>query len=529
MLRDYQDKAIKMTYSWLERNPGNPCIVLPTGSGKSHVIAELCRDAIRQWADTRILMLSHVKEILEQNAEKMLAVWPEAPLGIYSAGIGQKEINRITFAGIQSIYKHADKVGEIDLLIIDEAHTISHNEQGIYRSFIGALQEINPHVRIIGLTASPYRLGHGLITEKPALFDALIEPTSILDLIGKGYLSRLISKQDPIFKIDVSGVHKRGGEYIEKELQEAVNNDKYNHSAIEQTLARAGNRKSWLFFCSGVAHAERINELLQEKGIKSACVLGSTPKEERESILARFKAGEIQAVTNNNVLTTGFDAPNIDLIVMLRPTMSPGLYLQMAGRGLRIAPDKQNCLVLDFAGVVEMHGPITHIVTPGKGGNGTGEAPTKVCPECQEILHLSAKECSCGYVFPEKEKVLLLRENDIIGKTINEMKVRDWRWRPHTSLAGNNMIRITYYSADYSAQPIHEYLTIFSDGFAGETARKILHEIELKTSADISKLEDGEEIAKIMNKKSPPHAITYVMDGKYPKIKDRAWKQEAVL
>ena len=135
MLRDYQQRAIDQLYDWFQKRKGNPCLVLPTGSGKSHIVAALCKDAIQNWPETRILMLTHVKELIEQNAEKMREHWRGAPMGIYSAGLGRKQLGEpITFAGIQSIRKRASQVGHIDLCIIDECHLVSHKDEGGYRS-----------------------------------------------------------------------------------------------------------------------------------------------------------------------------------------------------------------------------------------------------------------------------------------------------------------------------------------------------------------------------------------------------------
>jgi DNA repair protein RadD len=172
MLRAYQQRAIDQLYDWMKNNEGNPCLVLPTGSGKSHIIAAICKDALQNWPETRILMLTHVKELIEQNAEKLRSLWPGAPMGIYSASIGKRELGEpITFAGIQSVRNKARMIGGVDLIIIDESHFIGHKDEGGYRKLIAELTEINPHLRVIGLTATPYRLGHGLITDKPAIFD----------------------------------------------------------------------------------------------------------------------------------------------------------------------------------------------------------------------------------------------------------------------------------------------------------------------------------------------------------------------
>ena len=148
MLRDYQQRAIDQLYDWFRHNEGNPCLCLPTGSGKSIIIAELCKDAIQSWPGTKILLLTHVKELIEQDLKQILNVWQEAPVGVFSASVGIKELGYpITVAGIQSIRKKAMQVGHIDLVIVDEAHLISHNDEGSYRKFLDELKSINPNVR----------------------------------------------------------------------------------------------------------------------------------------------------------------------------------------------------------------------------------------------------------------------------------------------------------------------------------------------------------------------------------------------
>ena len=524
MLRDYQQRAIDELYKWLSTHAGHPCVVMPTGSGKSHIVAALCKDALQQWPETRILMLTHVKELIEQNAEKMRQHWPDAPLGIYSASIGLKQFDHITFAGIQSIRKKADELGHVDLVIIDECHLVSHKDEGGYRKLLAALSAINPYLRVIGLTATPYRLGHGMITDKPALFDALLEPVSIEELIHKGYLAPLRSKVTSA-KLDVSGVHKRGGEYIDAELQKAVNTDKNNIATVQEVIRLAGDRKAWLFFCAGVDHAEAVRFLLDIYGIPSACITGETPKAERERIIGDFKAGKLRALTNANVLTTGFDYPDIDLIAMLRPTMSASLYVQMAGRGMRPKSHTDHCLVLDFAGVVATHGPITAVVPPSKGGSGTGEAPVKVCDACGELVHLSAKKCpSCDALFPEpKAKKLKLHDDDIMGVSGTVMDVKSWTWRVQIShKTGKEMLVVSFYGG-LSDPIIKEYLTVIHEGMAGAKARRTITEYLL--SCNVTPSNNLHDTAKRLNEARPPVQIEYKIDGKFHRIINRKYDE----
>lgn len=526
-----------MLYAWFnEGNHGNPCLVLPTGSGKSHIIAALCKDALQSWPETRILMLTHVKELIEQNADKMRQHWPNAPMGIYSASIGKRQLGEpITFAGIQSVRDKAELIGHVDLILIDECHLVGHKDEGGYRILIGALATINPVLRVVGLTATPYRLGHGMITDKPAIFDALIEPVSIMELVEGGYLAPLRSKLTET-KLSTEGVHKRGGEYIESELQAAVNTDANNHGVVDEIIQRGSDRKSWLVFCAGVDHAQSVASVLCEKGIIAECVTGGTPKGERERIIAAFKAGKVRALTNANVLTTGFDHPDTDLISMLRPTMSPGLYVQMAGRGMRLKSHAKDCLVLDFAGNVSTHGPITEVRPPTKtGGEGDGEPPVKACEVCGELVNISVKVCpACFTPFPVTEKApLKLHHDDIMGIHGKDLPVKEWEWRVHTSRAsGNDMLRVTYYGAKLSDPKVDEYLPVCNMGYAGEKAISTLASMAMKSGAKMpdrqTAADDYEWLGMVsdsMNSALPPTMIEYKMDGKFHRVMCREWNE----
>lgn len=527
-LRDYQQRSLDMLYDWMRNNQGNPCVVLPTGSGKSVVIGSLAMNAVKQWPSTRILMVTRSQELIAQNAEKLRSLWPGAPMGIYSASLGKKQLGEpITIGGPLSLANVVDKLGHIDLCIIDECHDISHKDEGSYRKIISHLKMVNPYLRVIGYTATPFRLGHGLITDKPAIFDELIEPTSIEELIFKGYLSPLRSKQTG-FVLDTSGVKKRGGDFIESDLQKAVDTEDNNVRMVEEVIARAGNRKSWMFFCSGIEHAEHVRDILVRYGISAAAV-HSKMQGGRKQAIDDFKSGKLRAITNVNALSTGFDHPAIDLLVMARPTMSVGLYLQQAGRGLRIHPEKDDCLVLDFAGVVATHGPVTAVQPPKrKGEPGGGEAPVKGCPECGELIHASVMTCpACGHVFEAKEKEYLLRNDDIMGITGQEMSVSSWLWRKHTSRSsGKDMLAVTYYGA-LSDPPVTEYIPVCHDGYAGQKAMRLLVTMERSSGASIQgTIADDlflEDAAQSMNLGNPPSTIEYKKDGKFFRVLQRNW------
>lgn len=536
MLRDYQQRAIDMLYDWLKQWSGDPCLVLPTGAGKSHIVAALCKDAVKNWPGTRILMLTHVKELIEQNAEKMRLHWPNAPMGIYSASLGAKILGEpITFAGIQSIARRVEEIGHIDMIIIDECHLVSHKDQGQYRRLIAKLRENNPALRVIGLTATPYRLGHGLITEGEALFDGLIEPVKIEELIAKGYLAPLKSKHTDEM-LDTTGVNTRGGEYVENELQSAVNTEAHNTAIVRETFRRAGNRGHWLFFCTGVDHAEAMAKCLREHGVSAACVHGGTPKAERQQTLEQFKAGEILALTNANVLTTGFDCPDIELIVFARPTKSRALYIQMAGRGLRPKSNADHCLVLDFAGLVKTHGPITRTdagTLPGhREGDGEGEAPVKICDECNEICHASVRVCpACEYEFPREEKPTpRLHNQDIMQdeKPLIEMKVARWHWETRLSRStGTPMLVCKYFGENLSDEKVAEFYCVMHEGYAGAKAQQALAKVaDYAGVVNIFDEATMDDAAFAMNCGRPPTIIKYEKNGRFFEIKAKEWSEQ---
>jgi DNA repair protein RadD len=522
-LRDYQTRTVEHLYAWLENNPGNPCVELPTGAGKSVVIAHICRDLLTNYPSMRVLMLTHVRELIDQNARKLLELWPGAPLGIYSAGLGRRELGQpITFAGIQSVRTRAEQLGVIDVVMVDECHLINHAETGGYRQLIAELTVINPNLRVIGFTASPYRLGHGLITDKPAIFDDLISPVTIEELIAKGHLAPLRSKFTG-FQYDLSRVHQRGGEYVEGELQSAVDSYDNNDAIADEIINRAGDRRSWLLFCTGVDHAAHMAEVLMSKGVRAACITGDTPAGMRKTILDGFKAGSIRAVTNANVLTTGFDFPGIDLLAFLRPTKSPSLYVQMAGRGLRVKPHTDHCLALDFAGVVSEHGPITAVRTPKKGEKGEGEAPAKNCPQCGEIILATARECPvCGYVFEVVKEPVKLHQEDIMGRDRSETEpVISWRWKTQNSKNGGTpMLVVDYYTPSLT---ISEYLCVKHGGYAQDKSERLLGAICKRAGVKAPSLDSLNEAADYLTGVTAPTEITYEKDDKFYRVTRREW------
>ena len=405
-LRAYQIAAVESVWQYFKEHSGNPIITLPTGTGKSLVMAGIIRRALYEYPSTKILMLTHVQELIEQNHKTLLKLWPTAPAGIYSAGLKKRQMGfPITFGGIQSIFRKADDLGKIDLVIIDECHRVSPKDETSYMGLIGRLLEINPALKVIGLTATPFRLGSGMLTDGDGIFTDICYDGTSKDsfnwFISQGYLAPLIPKA-PITELAVDGVKVRGGEYVEKDLQKAVDKESITRAAVEEILRLGENRKHWLIFAAGVDHAKHVSEMLQSYKITSTWIDGKLPKEVRKERIDGFKSGKYQALVNNSILTTGFDFPELDLIAILRPTLSSSLWVQMLGRGTRPSSGKEDCLVLDFARNTIRLGPINDPVIPTKKGpGGNGDAPVKICPHCGRIVYASIMVCpECGFEFP---------------------------------------------------------------------------------------------------------------------------------
>ena len=452
-LRYYQREAIDALYRYFEVNDGNPLIVMPTGTGKSRVMAGFLEEIYRTWPDSRVLCLTHVRELIIQNYGALKEAWHDAPAGVYSAGLNRREMDaQILFAGIQSIHRKAYEVQQCDLVLIDEAHLIGRKDGGMYKRFLTDMMAINPAMKVIGLTATPYRLDSGMLHEgADRIFTDIAYDLPMLRIMEEGYLCWVVPKAtETIF--DISGVGTRGGEFIAAELEAAVNTAAINESAVDEIIAAGRDRGSWLIFCSGVAHAHDVADQLIERGVEAACVTGDTPTPERDRILRQFKEGTIQAVTNMGVLTVGFDAPGIDLIAMMRPTKSIGLYVQMIGRGARIATGKDDCVVLDFAGNTQRHGTVDdahkRVKKPGM-KDGLSEAPVKVCPVCQTIAGISARECRvCGHVFEAPENNLSKQSNTqaLLTSQIKPewLPVLDVRYSRHEKPGSRPSLCVTY-------------------------------------------------------------------------------------
>lgn len=539
-LRYYQEEAVTAIWDYFrDGGTGNPVVAMPTGTGKSIVIAGFVQQVYQMYPNQRLMMLTHVKELIEQNFDKLMTIWPAAPAGIYSAGIKRKDTHAaITFAGIQSVAKKAALFKHIDLLIIDECHLVSPKGTTTYQKFINELKKVNPAIKVIGLTATPYRLGLGKLTDGGIFTDVCYDLTKMARfnrLISEGYLAPLVPKQTAA-TIDVDGVKVRGGEFVEKDLQAAVDQEAITYEAVKEIIEKGSDRAHWLIFATGVEHSEHIVAMLDSFDIPSAAVHSKLLSGERDQRIADFKDGKIRALVNNNVLTTGFDFPAIDLIGMIRPTNSPGLWVQMLGRGTRpvYAPGfdlstdegrlaamqagpKQNCLVLDFAGNTKRLGPINDPVLPKPKGKGGGVAPVRTCEQCGTMTHSSVRICpTCGFEFPRTVKFGATAGNDkLIADSefqIEIFKVDRVVYAYHHKEGRPDAIKVSYYCG---LRFFHEYICLEHEGYAGKRAREWWrnhwpHEVAVPATTD-------EAMAQI-DSVPVPFNIRVWINKKYPEV-----------
>jgi len=414
----FQTDAKNAIFDYYEKGgKGNPLVCMPTGSGKSIVIADFLRDVFRFYPNQRVLMLTHVWKLILQNAQKMQTFWPTAPIGIHSAGLGQRDtMMPIIFGGVQSVAKNPEAFGHRDLILIDESHLLGSDEDSQYLKVIAALTKINPYLKVIGFTATPYRLKMGKLTDGGLFSDICFDITThewFKRLIAEGYLSPLVGKPTKTVINGVSQLSIIGGDFNNKQAEALVDTDEITYNACKELLEIGYDRQKCMIFAAGVKNAEHIANMLDSFGASVTFVHSKLDSETNRKRLEAFDNDEYWCIVGANMLTTGYDNPRIDLIGDFQPTCSPGKHVQKYGRGTRVSPGKNNCRVLDFVGNIGRNGPIDDPVLPRKPGEKTGEPPPiKICSAekllvnkgkdpkewvlgCDEYNHASVRFC-CG-------------------------------------------------------------------------------------------------------------------------------------
>lgn len=432
-LRPYQQEAVDAVLASWKAKPGEATLVaLPTGTGKSVVVAAVVQAAFAERGCRRALVLTHSAELVRQDFVAARQYWPEIDAGLYCAQLGVKVVSRrVTFASIQS-YNRTPPFVDIDAVVIDEAHLVSTNARTMYRTALKKLRDAVPNLNVVGLTATPYRMTSGLLTSPGGLFKSVCydrtRADAFVDMLNAGYLVRPEPRQADT-QLDTRNVRIQSGEFVVSELEKAVDTAGLNERVVAESLRLLEGRRSVLVFCTGVRHAEHVAAVLREHGQLADTVHGGNnefplAKDERNRRISAFRDGRTRFLTNCQILTTGFDHPAIDALVVLRPTQSPGLWAQIVGRGLRpvyatgypvntaeerhraiAASGKPDCIVLDFGGNIARLGEINNPKIPEAGGV-EGRGPlTKECKFCGANMRLTEKCCPvCGTEYQAKPR-----------------------------------------------------------------------------------------------------------------------------
>ncbi len=459
ILRPYQQEAIAALWEhWRAEPNSTPLIVCPTGAGKSLICAEIVRKILAAAPKMHILILSHRKEIIRQNADEihnLLGI----PVGVYSAGLGSKIIRQVTCANIQSVFKKP--FPPQGLIIIDESHMISESSDSMYRKFLDA----QPQAKVVGLTATPYRMDRGSLVGD--LFTGIAYDIHLRKLIEDGFLAPLISRPTGA-PIDFSRVRKSGNDYNQEALEQTMLPHTREH--CESIVQNAADRKHILVFCSGIKHAKECAELLPNADY----LTGEMDPITRDSKIRKFKDGQTRILCNVDVLTTGFNVPSVDCVVLLRATQSVGLYVQIVGRGSRLAPGKTNTLVLDYGKNIQTHGPIDLIEVRHRKNEKDPQfsiPPVKACDHCGAVVSIRTVQCpGCGEEFPAASCKLETRPDStaIISEPEPAHAVRSTEYKIHIKEAKPPMLRVRYWTGTTAYYDM--YLCFEHAGYAQQKA-----------------------------------------------------------
>ena len=434
------------------------------------------------------------------------------------------------FCGIQSVADKAATIGWADIVIVDEAHLIPREGMGRYRKFLDAMKSMNSQLRVIGLTATPYRTDSGLLCEgEDRVFDGVSYDADLVQLIRDGFLSRTVAKQVS-HEIETTGVRVHAGEFKASDLEAAAMSEDAVPDAVAEIVRRGADRKAWLLFCVSVKHAMAVADELQKHGIQCAQVYGGTPSADRAEIVRLFKNRELRCIVNVNVLTTGFDAPHVDLVAILRPTCSPGLFVQMAGRGFRTAEGKTDCLLLDFGQNFRRHGPLDAIEVAGKPREDRepGEAPVKTCPSCESLVAASALECAdCGHLFPPREPKHTPKPAEVEAvRGLSVPKFETFRvgfreFAEHRKPGKPPSMRVTYHPATFGPT-VSEWICFEHEGYARRKAEAWWREHGSWTQCP-SYVGDALEFKHTLHETLE---LTVRMDKEFPEVVSRKLKVE---
>jgi DNA repair protein RadD len=428
ILRDYQIRTLDETWTAMQVKH-NILITAPCSAGKTIIFSKIIQRLLRENSSFRALILVDREILVSQSADKLRSVAPELGLsiGIVCASVSaRKDFGLpVTVASRQSLINRLGEFPPVQLVIVDEAHlmacpTMEKPAPDQYAAIISKLREYNPHMRLLGCTASPYRLGAGYIygdRNKPGTmpyFETVDSTITTMELLAGGYIAPLtgMAAVNTQYAEDLTNVNMVAGEYNLGQLSDMMCKAVHLQSCVDAWEKYADGRKKGLVFCTSIEHSEKVAETFRNNGITACAIHSKLSPIELSVRMQELKTGGMQVFTSVAKLTTGFDVPDIDCIVMARPTKSTALYQQAIGRGQRLSPDKTNCLVIDLTGCTTDFGTdMDNLRVQIPYGDGGGEAPKKICPGengdgsvCGQSVHASLRYCPhCNFSFPVTE------------------------------------------------------------------------------------------------------------------------------
>ena len=406
ILRHYQQQAISDLRGAYRDGARAPLLVLPTGGGKTIVMAEIMRSLAARGRSA--LVLVHRRELVAQTSRKLELAGVDH--GIIAAG-RQPSAASIQVASVQTLVRRLDSIAvPPDLVLIDEAH---HATAGSWARVLGHW----PGALRLGVTATPVRLdGRGL----SAVFDRLVHGPSVADLIYTGHLCPARIYAPPV-RADLSRITRRAGDFAAGDAAERLDRPTVTGDAIEHYQRLAGAQPA-IVFCCTTQHAEHVAASFRAAGHSAATLLGSTPSQERDQLVQQFAAGDLQLLVTVDVVSEGFDVPAASCAILLRPTASLGLYLQQVGRVLRPAPGKSHAVILDHVGNVHRHAfpddprdwSLDNRLRTGRGGNGQPAPSVRTCTTCFAAFK-PAPICPCcgAHCAPEPKRAMRQVEGEL--------------------------------------------------------------------------------------------------------------------
>src|SRR3984885_1303065 len=536
--RAYQEDALNSIWHYFANgNVGNPLIAHPTGTGKSSIPAFFIYRIMKAWPTQRFILFSHVSELIRQNAEVLQIIWPNAPLGIYSAGLKLKQSAfPIVYANIQSAAKNPTCFGHRDIVFIDEAHLVSTDTSSRYLNVLAILKAINPHIRIIGLTATPFRMGQGLLTDTQVdengnnlnIFTDIIHDLTGIEnfnrLIAEGYMKPLIPLRTKT-EIDISSVGIQGHEFIASQLQHAVDKQEITYAALRETVEAGQDRKSWLIFATGIEHCNHIADMLGTFGIDCAAVHSKQTDEYNDAAIKAFKANKLRSIVSFAKITTGFNHNDIDMIVDLNHTLSIPKHVQKLGRGTRPTNSASECLVLDFGRNIPRLGCINDPIIPRRKGEKVGDPPVKLCDACGAYNHASARVCcNCGEEFNIKTKIVAKAGTDAILASdlpiVESFDVCRVIYAPHNKIGSPQSMKVTYFT-NGGIQSFKEWICLEHNGLPSVKARNWWRQRH-KSEPPTTTMEALQHMAEL---RVPKKIRVWVnkMNGKFPEVVGHEW------